>query len=141
MEYIFALLEIIVIAIIGYSAWKIGKIQAKIQDSVELYATYGKDGSKEIICIQNIGTRVVYFDSYNFNGKTYELNSQVRPSTYSNALNNFYWVQLPANGENYVSLYINFHDIENRKWKSKIVCDLKDSTWKIKTYPSELIKK
>jgi len=138
-------LNTIAIGIVGVLAYWIGKRQAKIQDSVELYATFGiiknLDANTEtpIIYIQNIGSRVVYFDRYEFNGRFYELNGQVRPSTYSGALNNFYRINLPTDGTDHVSVLLLFHDIDDRKWKSKIICDFKNGWWDIKTYPSELV--
>lgn len=139
-------LNTIAVAIVGVFAYWIGKMQAKIQDSVELYASFGvmknltTQAENPIIHIQNIGSRVVYFDSYEFNGRLYELNGQVRPSTYSGATNSFYRIDLPTDGTNHVSLFISFHDIGGRKWSSKIICDFKDGWWDIKTYPSELAK-
>jgi hypothetical protein len=132
--------------VVGILAFWIGSMQARIQDSVELYASFGimKDiGTNQetpIIHIQNIGTRVIYFDSYEFNGRIYELGGQVRPPTYSGAINSFYRIDLPTNGETHVSLFINFHDVDNRKWRSKVICDLQDGWWNIKTYPSERTK-
>jgi len=141
-----AFLNTLAVGIVGVLAYWIGKMQAKIQDSVELYASLGimkiinTNQENPIIHIQNIGTRVVYFDSYEFNGRVYELNGQVRPSTYSGAINSFYRIDLPTDGTNHVSVYISFHDIENRKWKSKIMCDFQNGWWDIKTYPSQLLK-
>jgi hypothetical protein len=119
----------------------------EMQDSVELYATAAtrrvldQNGN---ICsevpflhIQNVGTRHVYFDRYNFNGRIYELNGHVRPPTYSNAENNFYWIELPTNGEKHVSVIVEYHDMDGRKWKSKIIADLENDVWKVATFPRE----
>ncbi len=139
-------LNTIAVAVVGAFVYWIGRIQAKIRDSVELYASFGimknitTNADTPIIYVQNIGARIVYFDSYNFNGRTYELNGQVRPPTISNAENSFYRIDLPTNGEDHVSLYIFFHDIGGRKWKSKIICDFQNGWWEIKTYPSKQIK-
>ena len=136
----------VALAIVGFFAYRINKTQTQIQDSVELYASLGtmKDINNQlefpIIHIQNIGTRVIYFDAYEFNGKLYELNGQVRPSTYSQAINSFYRINLPTDDTNHVSVFIFFHDIENRKWKSKIICDFQNKWWNIKTYPVILLK-
>ena len=113
---------------------------------MELYASLGimKDiatqNESKIIYIQNVGTRVLYFDSYEFNGKPYELNGQVQAPTCSGAINSFYRISLPINGECHVSLFVYFHDAENRKWKSKIICDFQNQWWDIKTYPREFLK-
>ena len=136
----------VALAIVGFFAYRINKTQTQIQDSVELYASLGtmKDINNQlefpIIHIQNIGTRVIYFDAYEFNGNLYELNGQVRPSTYSQAINSFYRINLPTDDTNHVSVFIFFHDIENRKWKSKIICDFQNKWWNIKTYPVILLK-
>jgi hypothetical protein len=132
-------------------AWRIGKRQnklneqfGKIQDSVELYATCGQkvDASGDpvgppFLHIQNVGTRHIYFDRYIFNGRTYLLNGQVRPSTYSNADSNFYWIELPTNGETHVSVIVEYHDIDERKWKSEILADFVNATWLAETFPRQ----
>ncbi|MDD4628053.1 MAG: hypothetical protein PHE68_01510 [Candidatus Peribacteraceae bacterium] len=119
----------------------------EVQDSVELYATpavkrvVDRDDKtlSEVpaLHIQNVGTRHVYFDRYNFNGRIYELKGQVRPPTYSGAENNFYWIELPTNGEAHVSVVVEYHDMDNRKWKSKIVADLQNGSWLVTTFPRE----
>lgn len=136
----------IAISIVGGFAYWIGRMQAKIQDSVELYASFGiiknLDSGQDvpIIHIQNIGTRLVYFNSYAFNGRIYELNAQVRPPVSSGAINSFYRINLPTDGTDHVSVFIFFHDVDGRKWKSKIICDLANGWWDIKTYPSNKMK-
>ncbi|NUJ97245.1 hypothetical protein HGA92_00480 [Candidatus Gracilibacteria bacterium] len=134
--------------VLGIFQYKINKRLGDLDDVVEVYATYGvgliqKNGenfSTPFIHIQNVGTRLIYFDKYIFNGKIYELNSIVRPSVYSQAQNNYYCIDLPTNGENHVSVEIYYTDIDKRKWKSKIVCNLENSFWKINTYPREKVR-
>ena len=141
---------------IGGAVW-IGIVQKKInkaihrtQDTVELYASFAirqiKDKKDNItsqtplIYVQNVGTRLIYLDKYIFNGKTYNTDGQVLPSTYSQALDNFYWIELPTNGETHVFLEVYYHDLENRGWKSVIIADLENNIWKIKTLPREEYK-
>lgn len=139
-------LNTLAVGVVGVLAYWIGRMQAKIQDSVELYASFGimkninAQQETPIIHIQNIGSRVVYFDSYEFNGRLYELNGQVRPPTYSGAINSFYRIDLPTDSTHHVSVFIFFHDIEGRKWKSKIICDFQNGWWDIKTYLSESVR-
>ena len=139
-------LNTIAVVAVGYFAYKIGRQQADIQDSIELYASLGvlqnitTKIESPIIHIQNVGTRVIYFDRYNFNGKIYELSGQVIPSSYANTINSFYRINLPANEERHVNLVVYFHDINKRRWSSKIICDLNDGWWDIKTYPVEVFK-
>lgn len=136
---------------IGYTQNSISKRMKNMQDAVEIYATsavkqcVGKDGKptsqNPALHIQNVGTRHVYFDRYNFNGRIYELNGQVRPSTYSQPENNFYWIDLPTNGERHASVILEYRDIDDRKWQSKIIADLDDSGfWKVSTFPRESLR-
>jgi len=136
---------------IGYAQHSISKRMGNMQDAVEIYATAAvkqivdKDGKPisqtPALHIQNVGTRHVYFDRYNFNGRIYELNGQVRPSTYSQAENNFYWVELPTNGEQHASVILDYHDVDGRKWQSKMIADLDDSGfWKVSTFPRESLR-
>ncbi len=155
LKNILPVIEVIVLAIAAFLAWSIGKKQnrinsqiGKIQDSVELYATFavkkiidqeGKEKSSiPVVHIQNVGTRHLYFDRYIFNGRIYELNGQVRPPTYSQAENNFYIIELPTNKEDHVSLEIEYRDIDDRKWKTLILANLKNGFWEIETYPRKL---
>ena len=154
VEYWALIASTVAFLISGISAffsWR----QNKLHDIVELYANYGertyekvfiqnKDGKKNTekilvrepyIRIQNVGSRIVYFDQYNFNGKIYDLNGQVRPPTSSNAIDNYYYIDLPTNGENHVSVLIEYRDIDNRSWKTQIFATVKDNNWHIETYP------
>jgi len=140
---------------LGIAIW-IAKVQNKIsssifrtQDAIELYASSalrknqnsdGKTMSETpLIYIQNVGTRLIYLDQYNFNGRLYKTDGQILPSTYSQALNNFYWIELPINGENHVSLEVFYHDQEKRYWSSLIIADFKNGFWNIKTLPRKSV--
>jgi len=76
----------------------------------------------------------MYIDKYIFNGKVYSLNGQVLPPSYSNA-SAFYYIDLPMNGENKVSLEIVFTDLDNRKWISKVNAFISENIWKTETLP------
>lgn len=133
-----------VIALVA--AYIIGRNQIRIQDSVELYCSLGiikfTDGSSDapFVHIQNVGTRLIYVDRYVFNGREYNSDSQILPSTYSNAQNSFYRVELPSNGEGYVSMDIYYHDLEGRHWMSRAVAQKGGPLgWNIKTLPRTAI--
>jgi len=135
------------IAIIAVgAAYIVGRRQIKIQDAVELYCSYyvlkiNKNGDEKVISatpfihVQNVGTRLIYLDKYIFNGREYNAYSQILPSTYSQAENNFYRIELPTNEEIYVSLDIFYHDLDNRFWSSKIIATKGGLDWDIKTLP------
>ncbi|OGZ56317.1 MAG: hypothetical protein A3H64_00525 [Candidatus Ryanbacteria bacterium RIFCSPLOWO2_02_FULL_45_11c] len=139
------------------AAYLIGKKQNEInasiyrtQDVVELYASFAlrKNVNEKgevisqtpLIYVQNVGTRLIYFEKYIFNGKEYPTTNQVLPSTYSQALNDFYWIELPINGEVHACIEVFYYDLEKRKWKSRIFADLESGTWKIKTLSRETAK-
>ena len=132
-----------IIAIIA--AYIVGRRQIKIQDIVELYCSYGlivnKDSDEKtmssipIIHVQNVGTRLIYLDKYIFNGREYDASSQILPSTYSQAENNFYRIELPPNEEKYVSLEIFYHDLDSRSWSSRAIATKGGLGWDIKTLP------
>lgn len=132
------------------AAYHLGKRQNKIneaihrtQDTVELYCSalivVNKNEKEEILSslpyihIQNVGTRLIYLDKYIFNGRVYEIDGQVLPSTYSQSLNNFYRIELPTNGEVHVSLEVFYRDIERRRWSTVIYADKKKNDWDVKT--------
>jgi hypothetical protein len=130
---------------IGKEQNKINKAIYRIQDTVELYCFWlivvNKDENEHIISslpyihIQNIGTRLIYLDKYIFNGRVYAIDGQVLPSTYSQAINNFYRIELPTNGESHVSLEVFYRDLENRQWSSVVYADKKNNIWEVKTLP------
>jgi hypothetical protein len=131
----------------GYIAWR----QLRIQDTIELYCSLLLINSKDsegntisvpYIHVQNVGTRLVYLDKYIFNGREYMTDSQILPSTYSGAENSFYRIQLPINGETYVSMEVFYHDLNNRPWSSKIIANRGGLMgWEIKTLPRKSILK
>ncbi len=138
----------------AFLAWRIGIRQneineriGNIQDAVEIYATLGVKQTVDpegkitsvipVLHIQNVGTRHVYFDRYTFNGHIHELGGQVRPPSYANAENNFYWIELPRNGEAHTSVIIEYHDMDGRKWKNRINAELKNGSWAVDTFPRE----
>lgn len=132
---------------IWYLQYKINKHLWNINDVVELYSTVlvqnmwkdkeWKDIIVPFIHIQNVWTRLVYFDNYTFNWKIYKLNWVVRPSVYSQAEANFYWIELPTNWEKDISLEIEYHDVDQRKWKSLIIWKEENWNWKINTFPKK----
>lgn len=79
-------------------------------------------------------------DKYIFNGRVYETAGQVLPSTYSQAINNFYKIELPTNRENHVSLEVFYRDIENRKWSSVIYADKNQNNWDVRTLPRKMTR-
>lgn len=128
------------------TAYIIGRKQIKISDTVELYASLlladNQNSQGNIISripfihIQNVGTKLVYFDKYIFNGREYSADSQILPSTYSQAQNNFYRIALPTNNETYVSLEVFYHDLDERFWSTKIVATKSGPFgWDLKTLP------
>lgn len=135
-----------------FIAYKIGKKQNEIneklgnlQDVVELHGALlieqekDKEGKiikeKPYICVQNVGTRLIYLERYTFNGKKYLLNGFVLASTYSQTLANYYKIELPTNGENHVFLSIRYRDQDDRVWKSEIVAEAAPGWgWKIIPY-------
>lgn len=126
-------------------AFSVAYRQIVLNDVVELYAfvsvkeTRSQSGellnSVPSIFLQNIGTRLVYIDKYSFNGKIYQLDGQVLPPASSQAANGIYWIELPTNGENHVSLEIYYHDIDKRKWKTLIYTDLNNGIWNVRSLP------
>lgn len=143
-SHVMEIINVITVSVVGFFAYKINSRLSDLHDSVELYATsaINKTGDKEIpiIHIQNVGTRHVYFDRYIFNGKIYKLDGQVRPPTYCGAENNFYWIELPTNGESHASVVIEYHDIDNRRWSTEIFANLTNGFWKLDTMPRKIIK-
>ncbi len=94
--------------------------------------------SAPFIHVQNVGTRLIYLDKYIFNGREYATDSQILPSRYSQAENNFYRIELPTNEEIYVSLEIFYHDLDNRSWSSRVIARKEGLLgWNIKTLPRE----
>ena len=147
-------LQTIVTGLLTYFAYLVAKEQnslnkrlVDVQDTVELHAAQmivtneDKSVQKYYIALQNIGARVIYIDSYNFNGKKYTLGGQTLASTYTNTLANYYQIELPNNGDNHVSLSVTYHDMNKEKWKSKFEAELKDGWgWVIKFLGKELLK-
>ena len=133
---LFGNLILLVSAILAFG---IGVRQIALNDVVELYAiTRPKetvnvdDGSRSsffVVSIQNVGTRLVYFDKYIFNGIVYQTNGQILPPTYSQC-NAGYWIDLPNNGQHHVSIELYYHDLDSRYWKSEVVSDFIDNAWK-----------
>jgi hypothetical protein len=134
------------------AAYLVGRKQNEIntaihrtQDTVELYASFAviinKNEDDKVISatpfiyIQNVGTRLIYIDQYTFNGRIYLKDGQILPSTYSQALNNFYRIELPTNQDTHVSLEVSYHDLEDRKWSSMIFAEKINNYWDIKTLP------
>lgn len=145
---IVAFFAFVAASIVGYFQYKINKSIHRIQDSVEVYAFYSTmtikiDGEKENIKPQihvlNVGTRVIYLEKYVFNGRTYFTNNQVLPPTYSNT-QAIYYIDLPVNGEKYVSVELYYKDEEGRCWNSEIVAEL-DLYWKVKNLPGVKLSK
>jgi hypothetical protein len=135
-------LQTVSVVILGYLAHKISKLQQESADTVELHAYHSLEGNESsgfspYIRIQNVGTRLVYLTNYLFNGKKYILNKQVLPTVYSNAAANYYWVQLPTNGENHVMLEVFFCDSIGRKYSSEIIANKVDGFWNVSTSPSK----
>lgn len=147
------LLQTIVTGILAYFAYRVSKEQkllserlVDVQDTVELHVAQlvsvdeKKNTQKSYLALQNIGSRVIYLDSYNFNGRKYTLGGYVLASTYTNTLANYYQIELPTNGENHVSLSVSYHDMNNVKWKSNFEADIKDGWgWVIKFLGKKLI--
>lgn len=147
-------LQTIITGLLAYFAYLVAKEQnllnkrlVDVQDTVELHATQmivtneKKSLQKYYIALQNIGARVIYIDSYNFNGKKYTLGGHTLASTYTNTLANFYQIELPTNGDNHISLSVTYHDMNKEKWKGKFEADLKDGWgWVIKFLGKELLK-
>ena len=125
-------------------ALSIGVRQIALNDVVELYASTSLKETKNvdngsttqsvIISVQNIGTRLVYFDKYVFNGSEYYTNGQILPPTYAQS-SGIYWIDLPNNGVHHVSVIIYYHDLDNRYWKSEIIADFIDNAWKTSSLP------
>ena len=142
-DHIFWQSLIAIIAIV--IAYIIAQRQIKIQDTIELYGSsllmVNKDENGKVVTevpfihVQNVGTRLVYLDKYIFNGREYMADSQILPPTYSQAQNNFYRIQLPINGETYVSMEIFYHDLDGRHWSSKIIATAGGFGWDVKTLP------
>lgn len=140
-----------IIAVVAVlAAYLVGTKQIKISDAVELYCsllfvkTQNGDSEKSVphIHIQNVGTRLIYLDKYIFNGREYMADSQILPSTYSQAQNSFYRVQLPTNGEEHVSMEVFYHDLDHRFWSSKIIAKSGGPFgWDIKTLPRKKVEK
>jgi hypothetical protein len=132
-------LQTVVTGVLAYFAYRVAKQQnflnkrlVDVQDTVELHAAQlimtdeVSKAQKFYIALQNIGARVLYIDSYIFNGRKYSLGGHVLASTYSNTLANYYQIELPSNGENHISLSVSYHDMNGEKWKSSFEADLKD---------------
>ena len=136
-----------VLALIAiFAAYKIGQRQIRINDTVELYASYlrmvynDKDdklvSEVPFVHVQNVGTRLIYLEKYIFNGMEYIIDSQILPPTYSQAESNFYRIQLPMNEEIHVSIHVFYIDIDGRRWNSKIFADKGGAFgWDVKTLP------
>ncbi len=135
---------------IGIKQNQINERFGKLNDVVELHGALliisskdnlGREILKEYICIQNIGTRIIYLESYIFNGSKFELNNHILASTYSQTLANYYQVELPINTSTHVSLEIMYKDIDGRRWKSEIFADkLQSGVWKVSPFPKKEIK-
>lgn len=139
---LFGNLLLLVTAVIAFG---IGWRQISLNDVVELFAITSTkqvfnvdDGSKlppsVIVSIQNIGTRLVYLDKYIFNGVEYITNGQILPPTYSQSGGSYY-IDLPSNGIIHVSIVLYYHDLDGRYWKSEIIADFVDNTWKTHSLP------
>lgn len=135
---------LVLIALIAF--YVIWRKQNKMENIVELHASQllvdnrnsqGNTISRiPYIAIQNAGTHLVYLDKYILNGREYTSDSQILPSSSSNALENFYKIELPTNNESYVSIEIIYHDINKYFWSSKIISTKSGSFgWDIKTLP------
>lgn len=140
---LFANLLLLVTIII---AFVVGYRQILLNDVVEIYAIPSVKQSVDsqtntqistpIISLQNTGTRIVYLDKYIFNGTEYLTHGQVLPPTYSQS-NALYWIDLPmvSSGITHVSVSVYYHDLDLRYWKSEIVADFVNHTWKVSSLP------
>lgn len=152
-EWIQAIVGIFTLLAAIYIGWKQNQINEKVgklNDVVELHGALliiesenikKEKVLKQYICIQNIGTRIIYLQSYSFNGKKYQLHGHTLASTYSQTLANYYQIELPTNGENHVSLEVIYKDIDGRKWMSELFADYETNWgWKISPLPKKEIK-
>jgi len=147
-------LQTIVTGVLAYFAYRVANEQkflskrlVDVQDTVELYAAQmiivdeKKNTQKYYIALQNIGARVVYIDSYNFDGKKYSLGGHALASTYSNTLANYYQIELPVDGQSHISLSVIYHDMNDERWESNFEADLKDGWgWVIKFLGKQSVK-
>lgn len=134
----------ILVLVAAITAFIIGYRQIALNDTVELYPIsdvrkiVNIDTKAEtlvpIIKVQNIGTRLVYLDKYIFNGSEYLTHGQVLPSSYANE-NVLYWIDLPRNGQNHVSLTLYYHDLDSRYWKTDVIADFVDGSWRMYSLP------
>jgi hypothetical protein len=124
-------------------AFAIGYRQISLNDVVELYATTsikkvvnvdnGTTTNSVVIFVRNVGTRLVYLDKYVFNGTEYQTNGQIMPSQTNDG---GYWIDLPNNGQIFhVSLDLFYHDLDDRNWKSQVVADFTNNSWKTSSLP------
>lgn len=128
--------------IIGIKQIAINRAIGRTHDEVDIFAYTAvlelKDrdsGSVTLqprIHIQNVGTRLIYIDKYDFNGSIYEENHQILPPVVR-APNSYFFVRLPTNGNDHVSLEVFYRDSDGRKWKSTIFADKDQHGWKVKT--------
>lgn len=150
LQSFISFLTLLAAIFIGKKQNEINEKVGKLQDIIELHGSLlivqsedkeKKKINREYLCIQSIGTRIVYLQSYLFNGKKYKLDGHVLASTYSQTLANYYQIELPTNGENHVSLKILYRDVYDRLWNTEIFAD-KDSSWgwKATTFPKRLVK-
>lgn len=152
MEIISIIISIIALtisAVIGVKQVKLSKMQAEMQNKVELYLLFNsivlRDTKKEkedsvlpAIYIRNIGNNVIYLDSYIFNGKKYPLGKEVLPPVA--AFDGFHFIYLPTDGTYHVSFEIYFYDWQNNPWKTVGYADLRNGVWEITYSPCEKIK-
>lgn len=133
-------ITLLVALYIGIKQNQINEKVGKLNDVVELHGALLVVTAiqKQYICIQNIGTRIIYLQHYSFNGKKYKLNGHTLASTYSQTLANYYQIELPTDGQNHVSLEVVYRDIDGRFWTSEIYADYDSSWgWKISSLPKE----
>ncbi len=140
------LLSNILLLITLLVAFGIGYRQIVLNDVVEIYATpsfktmidsaTGSEVVLPIVDVRNVGTRLVYLEKYIFNGSAYGTNDQILPSSYSQA-GGLYWIDLPGPKSTitHVSINMYYRDLDGRKWKSEIVADQVNGSWKISTLP------
>jgi hypothetical protein len=146
---IVSLIAILLAYLLGRQQNRINEALLKIQDTVELYPLYdlqqrriitneaGKTKESSfyvpVVQIYNVGSRLIYLDTYTYNGKPYDLHGQVLPP--AQIKDNHYWIELPMNGETHASIHVEFTDLDHRKWKTTITCDYANGIWKVSSLP------
>lgn len=145
LKNILPVLDVIVLAIAAFLAWRIGVIQNRInkrslqiRDFVELFVMPQQISIQEegiqlhfqwSLLIKNVSSYPIYIKRFSLNGIAHMIgNSAIPPDT-----NNWYRIPIPTNVTEELSLDIEFEDYMGKNYISRHYGVFENASWQIRS--------